>query len=279
LVAYGHARGLHNPKSAVRARVFYLFHRFIKDNQREISLELAGTLLDGIRDILTIRVELPEVDPNEPNDPLTEATSTPNPQLYLFETAGTLVHLFFKTPEQCAAFLLSVVTPLLEELSTNLRVFEGKQDVLPIVKIHHVIMALGNVAKGFPDYPTPVPEDFVLPPLQVFRNIAQAILMSLGAMKEFKVVRDAVRPHPVSSHIATECEFSQTRFAFARIFATTGPEVTDLIPTLMVNLLTHFEGSELVDFINFVNLLVHKLQVRFVLYIILNFFTTHMGTH
>jgi len=235
-------RGLHNPKSSVRARVFYLFHRFIKDNQREISLELAGTILEGIRDTLTIRVELPEIDPSEPNDPLTEATSTPDPQLYLFETVGTLVHLFFRTPEQSAALLLSVVTPLLEELSTNLRAFEEKKDVLPIVKIHHVIMALGNVAKGFPDYPTPVPDDYALPPLHVFRNIAQAILLSLGAMKEFRVVRDA------------------TRFAFARIFATTGPEVTDLIPTLMVNLLAHFEGTELVDFINFVNLLVHKLQ-------------------
>ncbi|KAH9986251.1 ARM repeat-containing protein [Russula vinacea] len=210
------SRGLHNPKSAVRARVFYLFHRFIKDNQREISLELAGTLLE----------ELPEVDPNEPNDPLTEATSTPEPQLYLFETVGTLVHIFFRTPEQSAALLLTVVTPLLEELSANLRAFEEKQ-----------------MSKGFPDYPTPVPDDFILPPLHVFRNMAQAILMSLGAMKEFKVVRDA------------------TRFSFARIFATTGPEVTDLIPTLMVNLLAHFEGSELVDFINFVNLLVHKLQV------------------
>jgi exportin-T len=185
-------RGLHSPKSTVRARVFYLFHRFIKDNQREISLELAGTLLEGIRDTLIIRVELPEVDPNEPNDPLTEATSTPDPQLYLFETIGTLVHLFFKTPEQSSALLLSVVTPLLEDLSENLRAFEGKQDVLPIVKIHHIIMALGNIVKGFPDYPTPVPEDFVLPPLPVFRNVAQAILTSLGAMKEFKVVRDAV---------------------------------------------------------------------------------------
>lgn len=191
-VASFSTRGLHNPKSTVRARVFYLFHRFIKDNQREISLELAGTLLEGIRDTLIIRVELPEVDPNEPNDPLTEATSTPDPQLYLFETVGTLVHLFFKTPEQSAALLLSVVTPLLEDLSANLQAFEGKQDVLPIVKIHHIIMALGNIVKGFPDYPMPVPEDFVLPPLHVFRNVAQAILTSLGAMKEFKVVRDAV---------------------------------------------------------------------------------------
>jgi exportin-T len=196
MVASGLTRGLHNPKSSVRARVFYLFHRFIKDNQREISLELAGTLLEGIRDILTIRVELPEIDPNEPNDPLTEATSTPDPQLYLFETVGTLVHLFFRTPEQSAALLLSVVTPLLEDLSTNLRAFDEKKDVLPIVKIHHVIMALGNIAKGFPDYPTPAPpDDFILPPLHVFRNIAQAILLSLGAMKEFRVVRDAVRPY------------------------------------------------------------------------------------
>jgi hypothetical protein len=36
----------------------------------------------------------------------------------------------------------------------------------------------------------------------------------------------------------------------------------------MDNLLAHFEGSELVDFIHFVNLLVHKLQVRFFWYII-----------
>ena len=36
----------------------------------------------------------------------------------------------------------------------------------------------------------------------------------------------------------------------------------------MVNLLAHFEGSELVDFIHFLNLLVHKLQVCFFCYII-----------
>jgi len=205
-VASGLTRGLHNAKSAVRARVFYLFHRFIKDNQREISLELAGTLLERIRDILAIHVELPEVDPNEPNDPLTEATSTPDPQLYLFETVGTLVHLFFRTPEQSSALLLSVVTPLLAELEANLTAFEKQQDVLPIVKIHHVIMALGNIAKGFPDYPTPVPDDFILPPRHVFRDIAQAILMSLRAMKEFKVVRDAVCPYFITLPLAAECQ-------------------------------------------------------------------------
>lgn len=53
----------------------------------------------------------------------------------------------------------------------------------------------------------------------------------------------------------------QTRFAFARILATTGPNVTHLIPPLMANLLAHFEPTELIDFMNFIGLLVHKLQV------------------
>lgn len=55
----------------------------------------------------------------------------------------------------------------------------------------------------------------------------------------------------------------QTRFAFARILATAGSTVTHSIPPLMSNLLAHFEPSELVDFMNFIGLLIHKLQVCF----------------
>lgn len=43
--------------------------------------------------------------------------------------------------------------------------------------------------------------------------------------------------------------------------ATMGPTVAHLIPPLMTSMLTHFEPSELVDFMNFIGLLVHKLQV------------------
>jgi len=61
-------------------------------------------------------------------------------------------------------------------------------------------------------------------------------------MNVIKVIRDA------------------TRFAFARIIGTTGPNITHLIPPLMANLLAHFEQSELVDFMNFIGLVIHKLQ-------------------
>ncbi|KDQ59267.1 hypothetical protein JAAARDRAFT_127823 [Jaapia argillacea MUCL 33604] len=237
--------GLHNPESSVRSRVYYLFHRFVKDERNEISVEIAQSLIESIRDLLVIEVEIPELEEPDQQDMLTEAVNNPgifDAQLYLFESTGVLVSLSFKTPEHQGQLLLSLVKPLLEELSVSLQSVKGPQDVVPILKIHHVIMALGNIAKGFPDYPSPLPEGYILPPLDVFRDVAQAIVVSLEAMSVFKIVRDA------------------TRFAFARIIGTTGPNVINLIPPLMTNLLTHFELTELVDFMSFIGLLVHKLQ-------------------
>ncbi|THH18865.1 hypothetical protein EUX98_g8885 [Antrodiella citrinella] len=235
-------RGLHNPDTRLRPRVFYLFHRFIKEDRNEISTDVAISLLDNIRDLLTVEVELPEIE--DEREPLTEAVNNPSmfdSQLYLFETAGTLVSLFYKEPERASALLLSVVKPLLDQMSTNLRAVKGPDDLLPILTVHHDIMALGNVAKGYPDYPSPVPDNYVPPPLDVFSQVAQAILVSLEAMNVFRVVRDA------------------TRFAFTRVLATTGPSITHLIPPLMANLLAHCEPTELNDFMNFIGLLVHKL--------------------
>ncbi|KAH9949908.1 ARM repeat-containing protein [Amylocystis lapponica] len=238
-------RGLHNSEASMCSRVFYLYHRFIREDRNEIPADIAVSLLEGMRDLLVVQVELPELENPDQQDLLTEAVANPgifDSQLYLFETAGTLISLTYKTPDRSAALLLTIVKPLLDELSGSLQAVKGADDVLPIVKVHHDIMALGNIAKGFPDYPSPVPDGYISPPLDVFNEVAQSILVSLEAMNVFKVVRDA------------------TRFAFARILATTGPNVARLIPSLMANLLAHFEPTELVDFMSFIGLLTYKLQ-------------------
>ncbi|EKM58374.1 uncharacterized protein PHACADRAFT_117257 [Phanerochaete carnosa HHB-10118-sp] len=237
-------RGLHNPESRLRSRVFYLFHRFIKEDRNEISVDLAGTLIQSIRDLLTIQVELPELESPE-QDLLEEAIKNPgifDAQLYLFETVGTLVSLFHKTPEQRTTLLSSIVTPLLDELSRDLLAAKGSKEPLAILKVHHNIMALGNIAKGFPDYPSPVPEGYLLPPVNIFTQIAQAVLVCLESLSTYRAIRDA------------------TRNAFTRILATTGPNITQLVPPLMANLLTHFEPTELIDFMTFIGLLMHRLQ-------------------
>lgn len=157
--------------------------------------EIAISLLENIRDLLVIQIEVPKVE-NPEDDPLMEAIRNPgifDSQLYIFETVGILLSLLSKTAaERQASLLLSVVTPLLEELSTNVSVAKREKDVMPILRIHHTIMALGNIAKGFPDYPSPVPEGYTFAPLEVFRQAAQGILLSLEAMNTVKCVRDAV---------------------------------------------------------------------------------------
>ncbi|KAJ7707736.1 armadillo-type protein [Mycena rosella] len=233
------ARGLHNPDASHRSRVSYLFSRFIK----EIRIDILAIM----RDLLPIEVQLPDADDSDSStDLLSEAirSSAFDSQLYLYETVGTLCSLLSKTPVELASLLLSFVKPLMSDLSDNLQAYrtKGSQDVIPIVKVHHVAMALGNIAKGFPEYPIPVPAGYVPLPVDVFAQVAQAILVCLEEMNIFKDVRDA------------------SRFAFARILATTGPNVTQFIPQLMTSLLTHFEPSELVDFLNFIGLLIHKLQ-------------------
>lgn len=147
-----------------------------------------------MRDLLPITAEIPEPEDADV-DLLLEAVKSSNfeSQLYLFETSGILCSLVYRTPDQQASILLSLVKPLMDNLSANLVEHnKGGQDITPIVKVHHSIMALGNIAKGFPDYPTLIPENYVMPPLEVFAQVAQAILVSLEAMNVFKVVRDAV---------------------------------------------------------------------------------------
>lgn len=191
-------RGLHNSDESVRSRVFYLFHKFIRESKNDISPELAIHLLGSIRDLLVIQIEVPKIESPE-DDPLTEAIRNPgifDSQLYIFETVGILLSLLSKVAEQQASLLLSIVTPLLEDLSTNVSEVKEGKDVIPILRIHHTIMALGNIAKGFPDYPSPVPEGYSFAPLEVFRQVAQGILLSLEAMNTVQCVRDAVKLIP-----------------------------------------------------------------------------------
>jgi exportin-T len=165
-------------------------------------------------------------------------------QLYLFETVGTLISLLGSEPATQSTLLQAVTTPLLSDLSQTLHAAtQQPADPLPVLKAHHLIRALGNVPKGFPEAPAgAVRPPEAAPWVTVFKEVAEAIIVSLEALNGFKVVREA------------------TRFAFARIIAAAGGDTAQFIPRLMSRLLSQFETSELVEFLAFLGLVVHKLQ-------------------
>ncbi|KZT36068.1 ARM repeat-containing protein [Sistotremastrum suecicum HHB10207 ss-3] len=265
-------RGIHNPISSMRSRSYYIFYRFLKEIRSLIPQALIPSLIDSIRDTLVVHVELPEIDTDVVSaaggliELLSEAVgmaSVFDSELYMFESAGILLSLLGSSAaangnvngatngtatstvnghtNPQTELMNSLVLPLLTTLSQEIQQSTSHpvttpEDVIPVLKAHHIIMALGQLCKGFPDNPSAggVPEE-------VFRSIAEAFVGSLDALQEYKVIRDAVRS------------------SYAKLLSPSGRTVTPYLPQLMSRLLTHFHSSELLDFMNFISLLVHKL--------------------
>jgi len=174
--------GVHGKRVNLRGRPIILKNKFIKEDLNEIPLEIIVNLLNGIRNALVAQAELPETESANQDlgfrsqpDIIFEVVNEPNildSQMYLFEAAGTLLSLMYQTPDQQAALLQSLAKPLIDEMERALRtpMTNGLKDVLPVLQVHHYVMALGSISKGFVDFPNPVPSDWILPPLAVFES-------------------------------------------------------------------------------------------------------------
>lgn len=236
-------RGVHHEKLGVRKRVNYLLYRFVRDLRAvaAVPMDYVERLLQGLQDLLVVRAELPQVDADE--DPLIKATAPAgyfDSQLYLFETSGILVSLLNNAPNDQVVLLKAISEPLSEQMRQAVQAFQrNPTDLTSVLQVHHLMLALSSLSKGFPDLsPTstqPEPQW-----VGVFKSITEQVLVSIGAMNSFSVVREAARG------------------AFARMVSTCGKAVLPYIPGLIDALLSEVTSAELVDFVNFLSLVVNK---------------------
>ncbi|KAG8977966.1 pre-tRNA nuclear export protein, partial [Tulasnella sp. 427] len=253
-------RGMHQPKKSRRGRVFYIFHRFIKQVQKELPQDILLSILNSIRDLLDLDIELPAPDtdenssagssptPDQDGNAILEeavtASSAFDSQIYLFETTGTLIWCTSSMGEDEQFNLLqAALAPLLSGLSQSLQTpMKDSKDVLPVFKAHHLIQALASVVKGFPDAPTSIhPDAPFRRRFDAFKEIAEGVLVSLEALGRFKIIRDAAR------------------FAFTRLVAGAGVTVAQYIPTLTSRLLSpDCDPSEIVELLTFLGLVFHQ---------------------
>lgn len=196
---------------------------------------------------------------------LTKAAGTPtvfDSQLYLFESVGTLVSILNQVPDQQVVLLRAVLGPLTAELQSNVRTAAtSSDDYRAVLQAHHLMMAAGNVAKGFPDLSMRSPTANGAW-VEVFREVTEQILTAAKAMDGFVIIRDAVSAPDNGIHARLTRPRAQARFAFNRIVATTGQAVLPLIPTLIDCLIGQITFPELAELLSFVGLLVAKYKVR-----------------
>ncbi|TXT13691.1 hypothetical protein VHUM_01058 [Vanrija humicola] len=236
-------RGIHHSEESVRRRVFYLISRFIKECKNEIEPGMIPVIIDNIKDTLPINPKLLPAD-NPDEDVLLSSTSGKSyfqDQLHLFEAAGVLVYLTRPDPTSQMNFLAAIAGPLMSGIGAGLEQYRlNPSDKLAVLHVHHHLMALGHFAKGFP----PVSDDQVeaLPYQQPFKQMTEALLEALDVMKTERVFRDAAR------------------FTFSQFVSAIGSTIGELVPRFVRSVVTEFEPAELVDFLSFLGLLMHRLK-------------------
>lgn len=113
-------------------------------------------------------------------------------QLYLFEAVGTLISILNQIPDQQVVLLRAVLGPLATELQGNVRTkTTSLEDFQAVLQAHHLMMAAGNVAKGFPDL-SMRSSTAAGAWVQVFREVTEQILTAAKAMDDHLIIRDAV---------------------------------------------------------------------------------------
>lgn len=139
--------------------------------------------------------ELPQME-SLTNESLVKAsalTSSFTAQLYLFETVGTLISILNQVPLQQVSLLRNALSPLLSSLQSNMRsTATTTADFTAVFQVHHLILAVGNVGKGFPD----LSQRVQIPAgswVEVFKEATEVILTVAKEMSSFVIIREAVR--------------------------------------------------------------------------------------
>ncbi|KAK8849681.1 hypothetical protein IAR55_005016 [Kwoniella newhampshirensis] len=237
------SRGVHHPDEGVRRRCFYLFSKLCKECKNDTVAGMVQPILESLRDMMGVEAIVPTVDTPE-ESPLTKATTGRNyaaDQLYLFEAAGNLVYLVKSEPSRLIALLEAIAGPLMTGMATGVeRYRSAPDDIQAVLQVHHHLMALGHFAKGFPMVSDSQVE--ALPYQPAFKQMTEALLQALNVMKSQRVVRDAAR------------------FAFAQFVNAIGTTVAELVPRFVSIVVTEYEPSELIDFMLFLGLLMHRLK-------------------
>jgi hypothetical protein len=134
-------------------------------------------------------------------------------------------------------------------------------DLTAVLRLHHVIIATGSLCRGFPNLTSrlSVPQPAWT---TCFVGAMRTILEALRVMSSTSVIREAVRSAVALYRRLSHVDGAQTISSFKVVVNCTGIAVLPLVPTLIDCILDKLRANELIEFLPFVSLLMHKYKVR-----------------
>ena len=176
--------GIHSTEAHVQLRAWYLFERLLIKIQDSVAT-MAEQVLGAFVDLLRIDVPAPSIsttDTDSENN--SEYDVIFDNQLFLFQSAGLLVASLQSTHFKAGERLLQSL-----KASIDSRVHQQAQDSMTILLVHHNIMAIGDIAKGFDDSVIQSRRQFGP---RLFSSTTETILRALLRFQDSSSVRDAV---------------------------------------------------------------------------------------
>lgn len=185
---------------------------------------MAQTVIQAVADLLTIKAEVAEENgqddmSSDDNDQSADAIFTS--QLYLFEAIGCVASTTSVPLENRMMYARMLLTPLISDLEQSLPAAKSG-DERSVLQVHHIIMALGTIAKGFCDW-TPGNTSGAPPPMELseeFSAAGEAVLVALEALKQSMLIRTGAR------------------FAFSRMLGVLGAGILQKLPRWIEGLLS-----------------------------------------
>ncbi|KAF2205915.1 Exportin-T [Delitschia confertaspora ATCC 74209] len=212
----------HHNHVKVRTRSWYLFLRFVRPLRAQIG-NVSQDIIQAIGDLLTIKAELPTDsgdDDMSSDEDDRSADALFNSQLYLFEAIGCIASSATVPAESKRLYASTIMNPLFVDMEQTLSQARNG-DERAVRQIHHLIMALGTLARGYSDW-VPANAD-APPPTEVsdeFMKAAEGILVALESLNGSMEIRTAAR------------------FAFSRMIAVLGSRLLEQLPRWIDGLLS-----------------------------------------
>lgn len=222
-------RTIHLDVLRVQTRSWYLFQRFVKPLRAALG-NVSQTVIQAIADLLKIHAELPKNEEDgdmDSDDKGDSADALFSSQLYLFETVGLLSSAPSVPVEQKIIFAQSIINPIFTDMEQYLDAAKNG-DQRSTLQLHHDIMALGILARGFSDYQLGASSG-APPPSEVaeeFTRAAEAILVALQSLKTSAQIRTAAR------------------FSLSRMIGVLGSRVLPQLPRWIDGLLSDSSTNE-----------------------------------
>lgn len=212
--------------------------------------EVAETIMRAMGDLLVIRAELPKEQSNDGEDSPQDTKQADDmlfdAQLYLFEAVGCMCSVPSLSAETQARLVQGVTAPLFTDIEQSLAAAENG-DARAALQIHHDIMALGILGKGFSDWiagssrPDKVCGEEVA---AEFGRVTEAILVALERLSRFSVIREAAR------------------FSFSRVVGVLGSRILPSLPRWISGLMAKSSTKDEISmFLKLLNQLIHGFKV------------------